>query len=860
MELHEERAKEVGQRKADLIFIRDVLLLFRPSIIKPADGTYRLTNYGMFKNYFKVGIRNILKYKMFSFINVFGLAVAMSVCMLIILMLADQKSYDQFHAKKDRIYRILGKPFKGSGSYATTAYPLNAALEETYPIFDETLSIRYGVGGDASYNKKTVELRGLFTDNSFFRVFDFPLINGDKATALSAANTMILTKEKAYQLFNTENPIGKHVQFDDRGLNIKGFEGETPPVDWGLYKIVGIIDMSQVKSHLKFDVLISTPSLPALSNADMLEDVSQKWDSYLSTFSYVLLKEGVTQRDLDKSLKEISKTKYVEIDGLEEFMLSSQSINRITPGMIVINEATFRLPQEPYYVLTLMALVIMVMACLNYVNLSIARSLARMKEIGIRKVTGATRKNLIYQFLTESVVTVMISLFVAGSILLFLEEAFMDLWVNQYLNFDLSASAPIYLTFIAFALVVGILAGIYPALFLSKREPVNSLKSGSVMPVGKLGLKKALNVSQLVFSMIFIVTSMMVYNQFKHYINYEYGFNPKNIVNVQLQNNDYDLVLNELSTVPGVVKISASEYLPVTPNTNEINLVNPETEEEYLELQYLPASEHFLENLSLSIIAGKGLPVSGSAGLNKFVVINESAVSKLGFQSPQESTGKIFQTKHDKQSLQISGVVKNFRASMLIGEDEIAPLVLKNDQASFKYLNIQIDGTNSMTTVSDLEEKWKSIDPGQEFKYDFYDDELANTHQGIYDVVSVIGYISFLSILIACLGLLGMATYTTERRTKEIGIRKVLGAGEMKIVMNLSRGFLKLLIIAVVIAAPLSFLFNTLWLNNFPNRVDFGFGTVLLGSLLLLTLGLITIGSQTIKASRRNPVESLKYE
>lgn len=857
MELYDERVVELGKRKADLKFIKDVLLLFRRDIIKPTDGTYRINNYGMFKNYFKVGIRNILKYKMFSFINVFGLAVAMSVCMLIIMMLADQKSFDNFHSEKDRIYRILGTPVIGSWPYATVPVPLAETLEQEYPIVEEAVYLRRGVGGDASFNQKTVELKGYFTTSSFFDIFSFPLLEGEESSALSMPNSIVISQEKAYQLFNDKNPIGKQIKFEDRGLHILDIESGKPPVDWGTYTITGVIDLSAYKTHLTFDALVSSSTLPQLYTDSLITNVSENWEHYWAAYTYIKAKEGINQSQLEKALIDLSDRKYSDSEELADYKFSSQNLAKITPGIPVNNEPSFRLPEIAYYILTVLALVIMVMACLNYTNLSIARSLTRMKEIGVRKVNGATRKNLIFQFLTESVITVIIALVVATVILYFTKEAFMNLWFNKYFNFELSTSLPVLIKFLAFALIVGLIAGTYPALFLSKKNPVNALKNTDISK-GKWGLQKVLNVSQFVVSLIFIVTSMVIYNQFKHYTEFEYGFNSENIINVPLQSNDYDLVVNELGQVSGVTRISAVDYIPATGVTNVIELANSDEGADPLVLLNFYVDENFIDNLDLKLLHGE--PITSSRVNGKFIVINESAVEKLGYEDPQDALGQIWKMENGETSVQIIGVVENFRASLLINGHEIRPMALSTGKSNLNYLNIRISEGNPLKTIADLEEKWKAIDPVHEFKYEFYENELANTNLAIFDVVTIIGYISFLAILIACLGLLGMATYSTERKTKEVGIRKVLGAAEIKIVLILSKSFLSLLIISILIAAPLSYFINRIWLDNLPNRVDFGFGTVVIGSLLMLALGLLTIGSQTLRAARQNPVESLKDE
>lgn len=842
--------------KRKLFYWFHLVNFLRPFALKKLEGGYQLNNYGMFKNYFKVGLRNILKYKMFSFINVFGLAVAMSVCMLIILMLADQKSYDQFHEKKDRVYRILGKPEVGSVHYATVPLPVTKTVKEDYPIVEEAVFLRQGIGGDATFEEKLTDLRGFFASEALFEVLDYPLAQGDKGTALSEPNSLIITASKAYQLFNSETPIGKHVQFSDRGLGIMGMDGDKPPVDWGTFKVTGVIDDGSFKSHLKFDALVSASTLPGLYQDSLLTDLTLNWESYFSSYSYVLLKERVNQTELDAALVDLSQRKFAELEGLEDYIFESQSLTNVTPaGMLINNEPAFRLPIIAYYILSGLALVIMIMACLNYTNLSIARSLSRMKEIGVRKVNGASRQSLISQFLTESIITVMFALGLAFIILYFVKEAFMNLWANQYLNFDLQLTPVVMLLFVAFALLIGIVAGLYPALFLSRRLPVNALKNSDSV-TNKWSLHKLLNVSQFVVSLLFIVTSIVIYNQFKYYTTFEYGFDAENIVNIPLQSNDYEMMRTEFETVPGVVTVSACEYIPATGTTDMISFVDPNNEDETIGLLQMKVNENFLSNIDVKIIAGEGLPSSGET--KRFIIINESALPKLGYDNPQEAIGQIWESRAGEK--QIRGVVEDFRNTMLINGHEIRPTALSNDPDDFNFLNVRITEGDPTNTLGELEDHWKKIDPKHDFKYEFFTNDLANTNLFIFDIVSIIGYLSFLAILIACLGMLGMATYTTERRTKEVGIRKVLGAAEMRIVLILSRNFLKLLGVAILIAAPLSFFVNSLWLDSLPNRVDFGFGTVVLGSLLMLGLGLVTIGSQTIRAARLNPVESLKDE
>jgi putative ABC transport system permease protein len=860
IEVYERRLKKSGKRKANALFIIDVLLLFRPGIIRPTEGYQQVNNYAILKNYFKVGIRNILKYKAFSFINIFGLAVAMSVCMLIILMLADQNRYDQFHEKKDRIYRILSD-YEGSPQpYATSPFPLASTLKAEYPIVEETTNLTPGVGGDVIYQQKFADMRGYFAEPSFFSIFSFELEKGDKASALSSPRSMVISSEIAYQLFNDENPIGKTVEFADRQLpfpqDFDGVGGASVP--WGSFTITGVIDESRYVSHLKFDVLVSASTRQSLMAEKKLDDLTNNWEWYFRTYTFALLQEGKNSSDLSTALTDLVAHKYANItaEQTKGFKLLPQKLGDVALGLTG-NDTNNRLPLIGYYFLSVLALVIMISACLNYTNLSIARALTRAKEIGVRKVTGALRKNLIFQFLSESIITALLALVMAALLLLILAPAFKGLWVNQYLNFELHSTASVYLIFFGFALLIGLLAGVYPALYLSKHQPIKALKNLSHETPGKLGMRKALGVSQFVISLLFITTSILIYNQFKHYISFDYGFNTNNIVNIELQGIDPEKLSNELLGVPGVTTISACDVIPAAGRSNGNEVRKSGTTDEYFSNDLLLADENFMDNLGIKLIAGRNFTHEEPA---QNILVNEAMVKQLGFKHSSEIVGEVLETKWGNEQFKVIGVVKDFRYRLLVNQHEIRPMMARNEPEHFEYLNVKLSSTDLMSTMTRLESTWKKIDPIHPFRYEFFDEQLQATHHAIFDIVAILGFISFLAIVIACLGLLGMATYTAERKTKEVGIRKILGAGDYSIALLLSKGFLRMLAISVLIGAPLSYLINNLWLQEFPNRVEFGLGTVLLGTFILLVLGILTIGSQTLRASKNNPVDALKMD
>jgi len=805
----------------------------------------------MLSNYLKVGIRNILKYKTFSFINVFGLAAAMSVCMLIMLMLADQRSYDRFNVNKDHIYRILSdKPDLRHG-YATSPFPLAEELKSNDPIVEESTRLMTGVNGEAVYNNTATELNGYFADTAFFRVFSFGLGKGDPATALRAPNSIVLSAAMARRLFRDEDPIGKTVVFTDRR--------PTTPVVWGNYTVTGVLADVPYKSHLSFDVLVSTSSMPALIADRKIGDIRNDWKNFFQCYTYALIDPGKTGADLDASLSRLANIRSAGIPGLKGFTMKGQVLTSISPGILLGNEPNTALPRVVYYFLSILALVIMVSACLNYTNLSIARALTRAREIGIRKVNGAGQKNIVFQFLCESILTALFALVLSVLFLFILRAAFLGLWLNQYLHFELRAGWPTYIVFIAFALLIGVIAGIYPAFYLSGFQPAKVLRSLAGMRPGKLSMRKVLSVLQFTISLTFIISATLIFHQSTHFLKFQYEFKSQNIVNVPLQGNDYRVVARELNMVRGVDKVSACEYIPATGRSEGTSLKRAGGKDEYVSMMALRTDEHFISNLQIPLLAGRDLPVSSSDTVGRYVLLNESAAKALGFKDPAGAVGQSLAPQgNDSSMLQVAGVVRNFHLGL--DHDGVEPLVLQNIPSLFRYVNVRIASADVRSTVAALEKKWRTIDPAHAFKYEFFDDQLAAASQGLFDIVSVLGYMAFIAVTIACLGMLGMATYTTERRGKEVGIRKTLGAKELGIVLLLSKEFIRVLVIAVLVAVPLSYFLNSLWLNKFPNRVEFGWGTIVAGVLILLVPGLVSIGSQTLRAARRNPVAALRAE
>lgn len=812
----------------------------------------------MLKNYLKVSIRNIARHKAFSFINVFGLALAMSVCLLIILMVADKSSYDRHHAKGERIYRILSVALNGRQPYSTSPLPLGSTIKTEYPIAEQVVTLMPVVGGDAIFNEKSADMRGYIADPDVLTVFDFQWSSGIKATALSSPFSAVISTSMADRLFPGVDPIGKTFEFFDRGLAfpIRHDGIGSPAKSWGMFTVTGIVDETAYKSHLSFDVLVSSSTLPSLVKQHLLNDDSQNWEWYFKNYTYVLLKPGITEAQLQATLDDIVARRgdKLQSDFAKGLTLQSQKVEDISLTLTG-NDTAERLPIEVYYFLGLLAGVIMLSACMNYTNLSVARVLTRAKEIGVRKVTGAGRGSLMLQFVMESVLLSLLALAVATGLLQIIKPAFTGLWINQFLQFDLKAGSAVYLVFVGLAIIIGMIAGGIPAYRLSALNPIKALKKLDSV-ARRFSIRKVLSTMQFVVSLLFITTSIVIFQQFRHFMTFDYGFTSENVINVEVQGQDYEKLANEFRALPGVVGVSASDIIPGLTRSNGMQL-RRSAKDEFQSVYTLYADEHLIPNLDLKLVAGTNVPETESTGTS--MVVNMAFVRSMGFNTAAEAIGTDWETS-SAEVHKIVGVVDDFRFQMLLNKSSVDRLAIMRRPALFQFLNIKMAGLPPVEAAQVLETGWKKVDPVHPFTYHFYDDQLAATHQGLLDIVSIIGFMAFLAIVIACLGLLGMTTYTAERRRKEVGIRKVLGAPSWVLAFMLSKEFMRIIAISVAIGAPLSYFITNLWLQRLPNRVDLGIGTLIISVLILLLLGFMTVASQTIAASKSNPVDVLKDE
>jgi putative ABC transport system permease protein len=807
----------------------------------------------MLQNYLTTAIRSLQRYKFFSLINIFGLAIAMSICMVIIMLVADQMNYDRYNTDANRIYRVttLNVDEKGNVRWenrvnAASCDPLAPALMENYTGIDDAVRLRRGFGNnwlEFEGHDVNVPLSGFFADANVLEFFHYELQYGDAATALKDPFTVVLTRKAANKLFRDENPVGQTLQVGDQGL----------------YTVTGILKQTENKSHIVFEGLASMASVKSLEESGKLTKMSDSWISFWATWTYIRAEKGKSQEEIQAQLDKLYFD-YVA-PSKEEYKMRFflQPLLGITPGEITHNSIGPELPWSLVYFLGGLALVILLTSCFNFTNLSIARSLTRAREIGVRKVAGAARWQIFTQFISESVVVALAALLVAIILLVALKPMILQLNFARMFRWDLYNGITVYPVFMVFALVVGMLAGFFPAVVLSGFRPVTVLKNLSNLKLfSRMGMRKALLISQFTLSLFFIVTVIVIYNQMNLFMNQEHGFNMETNIMVKLHNTSYQALKTELEKYNNITAVSAASHVPAAGTSYGAAIKRKLDDPASIDAGQFYVDEDYANNMQLKLLAGKFFtPEQGMSNQN-FVVINEAAVNKLNFETAQDAVGEPIIFCNDSTTKTILGVVGNYNHRDLI--HHISPLLLMYQPAEFNIVQVAYLGTYEHAATS-IEKAWAAVNPGLKADYTEVESEINKYYELVFgDLVEVLGFISFLAILISCLGLLGMATYATETRLKEISIRKVLGSSEAALVLLLSRGFLRMLAISVMIGIPLAWFANNFWLEQIAYHTTIGPGVIFISVVVLIFFGVITVGSQTFRATLVKPVDNLKTE
>ncbi|PZR41616.1 MAG: hypothetical protein DI538_00755 [Azospira oryzae] len=805
----------------------------------------------MFKNYVKTAMRSLLRHRFFSAINIFGLAVAMTICMAIIMLIADQMMYDRYNTRRDRIYRVntipLGENNAEHNETATTTLPLRNELMESFTGIEKSVRILRGFGNMWLEIEQNVNIpvAGFFVDPEMLDVFEYELEYGDRNTALTEPRSVVLTRKAARKLFKQENPVGETFKVGEQGL----------------FKVTGVLKETNHKSHIVFDALASISTIKDLKETRYRRDIDN-WYQYTAGWIYILVEEGKGPQDINPHLEKVQKAHFTKLpkpDTQQKVKYHLQSLMSITPGPFINNPIGPFLPWLFIYFFAGLAAVVMLTSCFNFTNLSIARSLTRAREIGVRKVTGAMRWQIFVQFLSESILVALFALGLAIVLLLASKPLMMQLSFARLMKWDLEANYFVYAIFLVFAIVVGILAGLFPAVVMSGFQPVKVLKGfTNIKLFSRMGLRKTLLIAQFTFSLIFILSVIVVFNQLQLFLKADHGFSMDKKAIVYLSNTSAQAMKTELLKYSNIENVTAASHIPAAGSSYGEGFKKSLDEKDWININYYAVDEDYLKNIDVKMVAGRFYTAEAGESNKGFIVISEKAVETFHFQSPIDAVGQEIIQQNDSARLQIIGVVKNYNHQLLM--EKMDPLALMYKPDDFQILQVQYSNSFQEAGAS-IEAAWSKVNPTLKVDYRDFNEEIHKIYDIFFgDIVNILGVISFLAIIISSLGLLGMATYTTETRIKEISIRKVLGGSNRSLVYLLSKGFFSVLLIAIFIATPAAYFINNLWLELLAYHVSVNAGVIALGVLILVLFGVITIGSQAWRAVFVNPVDNLKND
>ena len=797
----------------------------------------------MLISYLKIAIRSLRNNRLVSFINIFGLGLSMSVGMMIMIRIQDQFSYDNFHPYPERTFRIISEYAKKNGEQwkmASTPLPLNEAIVKDGNDVESSVNIYPAFNGKATVEGKEIYLNGAFTEPAFFDVFGFSLSSGDPKTALRLPNSVVINKSTAEKFFGNVNPIGKVISMEHGGDFI----------------VKGVLNAVPGKSHINFDAYASYSSVAQLEKDKILPGKSSDWYAFNTAYTYVLLKKNARPSAFARQLSFIagdlnSKNK----EGTCAFDL--QRIDKITPGgNNLYNDIGNGTSWSKIYFEAGLALLILLAACFNYTNLTIARAFTRAKEVGIRKIAGAKRFQIFMQYVIESALLALIALGFAWLILSFVIRyaPFNDDY--EFIPSSFRYNLPLFCWSVGFALFTGILAGSAPAWILSSFRPLRVLKNMSTAKIlGKVSLQKVFIVFQYSLSLTIIIFLFAFYRQFAFMANADPGFKKDNVMVIPLNGIDAKIAAQKISNVSGVNTVAAmsSDFGKRFQGMNMPVWIS--NKKDALPLNYYYVDGTFIPAMKMDFVAGSNFSATEGDKEN-FIILNEKAVHALGIRNSENALGEKLWI-NDSTRLEIRGVIKDF---IYEGAGRpVEPLAFRNKEKASNYLYVVADNSDKKKLESRIKQVWHSLAPSAPYTPSWLD-EIIDKANSQTATVSLLGYLAFIALAIASLGLLGLVVYTIEVKRKEISIRKILGSNPKQLIGILSKGFIKLIVISGVIAMPVGFIAGHLFLQNFSYRIHFGIWNVLLCFFFLLSIGLFTIISQTYKAAMANPADSLRSE
>ncbi|MEO1054583.1 MAG: ABC transporter permease [Bacteroidota bacterium] len=801
----------------------------------------------MFKNYLKVSLRALLKHKVYALLNVLGLTIGLTCSIIIFLFVYDETSYDQFHEKANRIQRLACIYYlpneAGSEVNASMGPVVGPQMVEDYPEILQVVRLR--VQGSKVIQKPGTDDRLFETlyiaDSNFFDLFTFPLIDGDEETALVEPFTMVISQDAAQKYFGNLDVIGKT-------LNL--------PEDSIQYSITGVFDELPSNSHLQFDFVASMQTLYSLNT------YMNGWWNF-NTYSYVEVAEHTNMEALTEKVKLISRN-YIadQEDGSgyrQEYFF--QPIKDIHLNSDLRYEISANGKASYVYIFMVVGIFILIIACINFMNLATARSAMRAKEVGLRKVVGAYRRQLIAQFLSESIIITFISL-ILSLITAYFGLGIVNDFTGKSLAMDFAAQPILAAGILIITLLVGALSGSYPALFLSSFKPVQTLK-GSFKSNRKGNiLRKVLVIFQFTISVVLITGTVVVFNQLNYMRAKDLGFDkdrtiviPTRYVNNALAN--FGLLKDELKGYSEIKGASLSSRVPGRDMANNVVRLGWDESAEWSDMRYLAVDYDFVLGYGLKMLAGRAFEEERGTDVNEAFILNESGMRRLGWTDPEEAIGKPL--RWQRRRGYVIGVVEDFHFMSVNRAIEPFIMVMMGERTP-GYLSVKLSGDQYEEGIALVRDKYKEIMPYGVFEYEFLDQEYDRQYQADQRFMGIFGFFTIVAILVACLGLYGLASFTAELKVKEIGIRKVLGASVKQLIVMMSTEFSKLVLIAIIISVPLAYWGLSAWLESFPYKTVLTWWVFVLSGVMAILIAWFTISFQSVKAAMVNPVESLAQE
>jgi putative ABC transport system permease protein len=797
----------------------------------------------MFKNLFKIALRSILKDKVYSSINILGLTIGITCSLFLLMYILDELSYDRYHKNADNIYRVVSniKEPDNAFTWAVVQNPLADELQDNYPEVKNAVRF-YGMNRNMYKNgdKQFYEQDFYLTDSTVFDMFSYTFLAGDPTTALDEPFNIVLTEKLAKKYFGSEVPLGQSMQ-NQQGEN---------------FKVTGVIKNVPVNSHFIFDALISKSTRPQVAN-------NNSWGNF-GVYTYIQLPPNYDLSKmypvLDKIIKEKVNPVFDQVGIKVQYEL--QRMTDIHLHSKIQDEAESGGDISYIYIFGAVAAFMLIIACINYMNLATARSATRAKEVGVRKVMGSQRAQLVYQFITESVVLVLASLVISLILIYALLPAFNQL-ANKQLPFSYITQPIVLLSLVAIIVVVGVVGGSYPAFYLSGFNPVAVLKGRLAVKGGNVIFRKSLVVLQFAISVFMLISTLIVFSQLSYMRNKDLGFDKSRIIRIDLSRETMANAttlseqLKQNSEIESVGRANSSPgqgvgKILMQVDDNENKLVDRGVD-------LFAADYEFVNTLGMEIVEGRNFSREIPSDTTFAVLVNEAMVKRMAWTNPIGKRFVFGGGPGGPQERKVIGVIKNYHQNSLY--DAIEPLlILRGDQLN--YVFVKAKSGDVRQSLASIEKTWKEVYPNNPFEYNFLDQDFDSQYKADEKRSTIFTAFSSLTIVIACLGLLGLAAFTTEQRTKEIGVRKVIGASVPSLVALVSKEFFILVGLGLIVAFPVAWYFTNGWLQNFAYRIELKnqWPTFVISSLLAFVITMGTVGFHVVRSAIANPVRSLRDE